>query len=64
MTLRSKLPALRPARAPFKRTLTLALYAHLAFASLAQAVTTDTPVAPALRAASQVSYTPGTNLLP
>ncbi len=32
-----KMPTPRPARAPFKRTLTLALYAHLAFASLAQA---------------------------
>ncbi len=31
------MPTPRPARAPFKRTLTLALYAHLAFASLAQA---------------------------
>ena len=62
--MRSKLPALRPARAPFKRTLTLALYAHLAFASLAQAGALATPTPPSATALTQLSYTPGTNLLP
>jgi len=51
MTLRSKLPALRPARAPFKRTLTLALYAHLAFASLAQAIVLNAEAVPTPAAA-------------
>ncbi len=56
-----KMPTPRPARAPFKRTLTLALYAHLAFASLAQAtaLTEGSPQALAPAAASPATQIGG-----
>jgi hypothetical protein len=63
--LRSKLPALRPARAPFKRTLTLALYAHLAFASLAQAAAVEHGTGSVHSASPpHLTYTPGSTPLP
>ncbi len=52
------MPTPRPARAPFKRTLTLALYAHLAFASLAQATASIAMTAPSPATTSVATAAP------